>query len=176
MILWIILLLAIIASAAIFVIKNAAVRNIVGGILWLAVLGLTIVLTLNMHDHRGMEKKTVTTTTQVYSAAPAQLPVGMAAAKKIGANNYVLIYKDHASDQQASAHFAPDKSDIVKTVKQSATYEKANVTTAQVKTVTTKWVYKNDFNEWLFKQHKEDNLVKVRRTLQVPENWQVALK
>lgn len=91
MILCIILLLAIIASAAIFVIKNAAVRNIVGGILWLAVLGLTIVLTLNMHDHLGMEKKTVTTTTQVYSAAPAQLPVGMAAAKKIGANNYVLI-------------------------------------------------------------------------------------
>ncbi|CAK1245129.1 MULTISPECIES: DUF4811 domain-containing protein [Fructobacillus] len=176
MILVIIPIFVALAAASWFLISSKALKATFGTIFSLAMIASIFLLAANMDSHYGMKKETTVATKQVYSAAPAQMPVGMAAAKKIGTDDYVLVYKDQATDKEATAHFAPDTSDIVKSVKQSATYTKADVQTAQVKTVTTKWVYKNHTYKWLFKQNKEDNLVKEVHTLEVPTSWQVVLK
>lgn len=176
MILVIIPLFVILAAASWFLISSKTLKAVFGTIFTLAMITSIGLLSANMDSHYGMKKETTVTTTQVYSAAPAQMPIGMAAAKKIGTNDYVLVYKDKPSDAQATAHFAPDTSDIVKSVKSSATFKKTDTTTAQVKTATTKWVYKNDTYKWLFKQNKEDNLVKAVHTLEVPATWQVVIK
>lgn len=176
MILVIIPLFVILTAASWFLIPSKVLKAIFGTIFSLAMIASIGLLAANMDAHYGMKKETTVATKEVYSAAPAQMPVGMVAAKKIGTDDYVLVYKDQAADKEASAHFVPDTSDIVKAVKQSATYKKADIQTAQVKTTTTKWVYKNDTYKWLFKQNKEDNLVKEVHTLEVPTSWQVVLK
>lgn len=173
MIIWIILILVILTGVAFFAINNSALRWLVSGIMVLLTAAAVIALAMNMHSHFGMEKQTVTSTKQVYSILPAQSPIGAVAAKKIGSNDYVLVYKDHANDAKPEAHFAPDKKHIVETVKKSAGYKQTDVSNAQVVTKTTRWVYKNDMTKWLFQQKNEDNIISVRHTLEIPQNWLV---
>lgn len=87
-----------------------------------------------------------------------------------------MIYKNSENDKQPVAHFVPNKKEMLDSLKKTATYKKANVSTAQVITKTTKWQYKSDLMEWLFKFKDDNNLVKVERVVQVPLNWQVINK
>ncbi|CAK1246122.1 hypothetical protein R55210_AODCCCNP_01079 [Fructobacillus fructosus] len=176
MLIWIIALLAVLTMVSIFALKMKSLKVIFGGLFAILMLASSVMLAANMNGHYGMEKTTTTSTKQVYSILPAQSPVGAVAVKKIGSDNYVLVYKDAESDVQASTHFVPNTKKVVEAVKQKATYQKGNVTTAEVKTKTVKWTYKSDFYKFLFKQKDEDNIVSVRHTLIVPENWQVVEK
>ncbi|MBC9119143.1 DUF4811 domain-containing protein [Fructobacillus fructosus] len=176
MLIWIIALLAILTMVSIFALKMKSLKVIFGGLFAILTLASSIMLAANMDSHYGMEKTTTTSTKQVYSILPAQSPVNAVAVKKIGSDNYVLVYKDAATDAQGSAHFIPNTKKVVEAVKQRATYQEGNVTTAEVKTKTVKWTYKSDFYKFLFKQKDEDNTVSVRHTLIVPENWQVVEK
>ncbi|GAO99322.1 DUF4811 domain-containing protein [Fructobacillus ficulneus] len=176
MILWIIVVLIVLAAASWLLIANRWLQVIIGAIFTIGAVIAVALLAANMDSHFGMEKQTVVTTKEVYSVAPAQVPVGMAAVKKIGTNNFVLVYKDKATDQQGTAHFVPNKNDVVEAVKQSANYTKVTSDKAQVKTTTTKWVYKSNFWRDMFKQDGEDNVIKVQHTLEVPTSWQIVEK
>ncbi|CAK1248066.1 DUF4811 domain-containing protein [Fructobacillus fructosus] len=173
MLIWIIAGLVFLAFVSWFFLKNRLASYLLGTTFSLLAV---VLLSLNMSQHFGMEKSVTTTRHEVYSALPAQSPVKAVAVKKIGEKNYVLVYKNHQNDQQADKHFVPDTSEVVKAVKRSANYEKANVSKATVETKTVKWTYKSDLYRFLFKQKNEDNVVSIRHTLMVPENWQVIEK
>lgn len=176
MILWIITLLIILTVVSLLLINNRVLRYILGAISIVLLLDSVLLLSANMHSHYGMKKVTTEQQTQIYSAAPANVPVGMLITKKIANNHYVMIYKDAKNDKQPVAHFVPNKKEMLDSLKKTATYKKANVSTAQVISKTTKWQYKSDLMEWLFKFKDDNNLVKVERVVQVPLNWQVINK
>ncbi|MFC4761124.1 DUF4811 domain-containing protein [Fructobacillus durionis] len=176
MMIWIIAGLTLLTFLSMFLIGNKVVAYTLGGIFAVLTVVAVGLLSANMNSHFGMEKTSVTTTTQVYSATPAQSPVKAVAVKKIGSDNYVLVYKNAESDAQASTHFVPNTSKIVEATKTTSTYEKTNVENAQVKTVTTKWTYKSDLWKNLFKHKNDDNTVSIKHTLQVPTTWQVMEK
>lgn len=176
MMIWIIAGLTLLTFLSLFLIGKKALAYTLGGFFAVLTAAAVVLLTANMDSHFGMEKTSKTTTTQVYAVTPAQSPVMAIAVKKIGSDNYVLVYKDAESDVQASTHFVPNTKKIVEATKTTANYEKANVENAQVKTVTTKWTYKSDLWKNLFHHKNEDNTVSIMHTLQVPNTWQVVEK
>lgn len=176
MLIWIIAVLVVLAFYSWFFLKKQLAQLLAGTTFSLLAIAAVVLLVLNMGQHFGMEKSVTTTSQEVYSALPAQSPVKAVAVKKIGEDNYVLVYKSNQNDQQAEKHFVPDSSEVVKAVKRSATYKKADVTTAEVQTKTVKWTYKSDLYRFLFKQKNEDNIVSVKHQLIVPNNWQVIQK
>lgn len=176
MIIWIIAALTVLTFLSIFLIGNKVVRYTLGGVFALLTTIAIVLLSANLNSHVGMEKTSTTTTKQVYAVTPTQSPIKAVAVKKIGSNNYVLIYKNSESDAKASPHFAPDTSNTVETAKTTSNYEKINIENAQIKTVTTNWTYKSDLWKNLFHHKNEDNTVSIKYTLQVPENWQVMEK
>ncbi|MFC4761127.1 DUF4811 domain-containing protein [Fructobacillus durionis] len=176
MLIWIIAGLVTLAFFSWFFLKSRLAQMILGTTFSLLAVVAAVLLALNMSQHFGMEKSETTTSHEVYSALPAQSAVKAVAVKKIGAENYVLIYKDYEKDQQAKKHFVPDTSEVVKAVKRSANYEKADVKTAEVQTKTVKWTYKSDLYRFLFEQKEEDDVVSIKHELILPENWQVIEK
>ncbi|MBS9337003.1 DUF4811 domain-containing protein [Fructobacillus parabroussonetiae] len=176
MLIWLIAGLVFLAFYSWFFLKDTKRQVVAGTTFSIFAFLAVLLLSLNMSQHFGMEKTTTTTTKQVYSIMPAQSPVSAVAVKKIGSDNYVLVYKDAAADAQTSTHFVPNTKKVVEAVKQRATYQKGDVTTAEVHTKTVKWSYKSDFYKFLFKQKNEDNVVSVRHMLIVPNTWQVVEK
>lgn len=176
MLIWMIAGFVFLAFVSWFFLKNRLASYLLGTTFSLLAVVAVILLSLNMSQHFGMEKSVTTTRHEVYSALPAQSPVKAVAVKKIGEQNYVLVYKNHQNDQQADKHFVPDTSEVVKAVKRSATYRKADVTTAEVQTKTVIWTYKSDLYRFFFKQKKEDNVVSVKHQLILPNSWQVIEK
>ncbi|MDF7627222.1 DUF4811 domain-containing protein [Lactobacillaceae bacterium L1_55_11] len=130
-------------------------------------------MSANMDSHFGMEQQTTVTTKPVYSMAPSNMPIGMIATKKVGPNNLVVVYKDHASDEKATAHFVPDTSDIVAATKQTSDYQQTNGDQAVVKTTTTKWVYKSQLLKNLFHEEGQDNTIHVSHVVEIPATWRV---
>lgn len=176
MIIWIIAGLTVLTFLSMFLIGNKAMRYIFGSIFSLATVLAIGLLSANMDNHFGMKKTTVTTTKKVYAITPDQSPVKAVAVKKIGTDNYVLVYKNSENDKQASTHFVPDTNAIVNATKTKSTYEKTSVENAQVKTVTTKWIYNSDISKNLFHNKNEDNIISIKHILQVPNTWQVVEK
>ncbi|MDF7637496.1 DUF4811 domain-containing protein [Leuconostocaceae bacterium ESL0958] len=173
MMIWIIALLAFLTFASWMLLATKWLRITLGTVFGLLFALAIVLLSANMDQHFGMEKKTVTSTEQVYAATPAQSPVQAVAAKKIGPARYVLVYKDHEQDPAAKAHFVPDSKDVVRAVKVRADYEQTQTSTAQVKTVTETWIYRSNFWKQLFQHQHDDRLISEHHTLQVPENWQI---
>lgn len=176
MILWIIIIAMILMIVSLLLIDNRLLRYSLGGLFMLVFMGFVIALSANMYNHYGMSKETTVQRKQIYSAAPANVPMGMLITKKIENNHYVMMFKDSADDQKATAHFVPDKKNVLDSLKKSANYQKINSQTAQVVTKTTKWQYNSDLMSWLFKFKDEDRLVKVTHTVEIPNNWQVVNK
>lgn len=176
MLIWMIAVLVVLAFFSWFFVHGRLVQIIAGTTFSLLAIAAVILLTLNMGQHFGMEKSVTTTSHEVYSVLPNQSAVKAVAVKQIGDGNYVLVYKDYEKDQQPKKHFVPDTSEVVKAVKSSANYQKADVKTAEVQTKTVKWTYKSDFYRFLFEQKEEDNIVSIKHQLILPENWQVIEK
>lgn len=176
MILWIIVILMILTIVSLLLIRNRALRYGLGSLFAILLIGSVAALSANMANHFGMEKVTHTSTKEIYSAAPNNIPVGMLMAKKIENNHYVLVYKDSVKDQEASAHFAPDKDNMLDSLKRKSAFQKSDIKQAQLTTKTTKWEYSSDLTKWLFKSKDENNLVSVKHTATVPLNWQVVMK
>ncbi|WPQ68101.1 DUF4811 domain-containing protein [Weissella paramesenteroides] len=176
MILWIIVILMVLTIVSLLLIKNKRLRYGLGGLFAILLIASVAALSANMSNHFGMEKVTQTKTKAIYSAAPANVPVGMLMAKKIEQHHYVLVYKDAATDKKATAHFAPDKDDMLNSLKKTASFKKVDIKQAQLTTRTTKWQYSSDFTKWLFKMKEDNHLVHVKYTAKVPLNWQVIEK
>ena len=87
MMIWIIAGLTLLTFLSMFLIGNKVVAYTLGGIFAVLTVVSVGLLSANMDNHFGMEKTSVTTTTQVYSATPAQSPVKAVAVKKIGSDN-----------------------------------------------------------------------------------------
>lgn len=175
------ILIYVLISAVIFysvaMIKKPVLRismTTIGLLLLVGAVGLT---TLNFNQHWGMKEVTTTQTRAIYSAAPAQSPVKMVIKKELGtkADNYVLVYRDHADDQEAKAHFIPDKDDMNKLVHSSATYRVADVDEATVTTKVTRWRFDSDLAKYLFSFAGMDgSLARQSSVVTVPkEGWTV---
>lgn len=137
---------------------------IVGGIAIVLLALSTLGLIVHDNNHWGMKKVTSTTYKNI--------PVQMVMAIKIGSNsgNYVFSYKSNDSDKKPSQHFMPDESNITESVKKSATYEETSDKTAEVKTVTTRWQWSNNFAKALFSVGGEGGeLYKQTNTVRVPK-------
>ena len=176
MILWIIVILMILTVVSLLLIRNRALRYGLGSLFAILLIGSVAALSANMANHFGMEKVTHTSTEEIYSAAPNNVPVGMLMAKKIENNHYVLVYKDSMKEKSATAHFATDKDNMLDSLKRTSVFQKSDIEQAQLITKTTKWQYSSDLTKWLFKSKDENNLVNVKHTVAVPLNWQVVIK
>ncbi|MFP1610540.1 hypothetical protein LES9216_00645 [Leuconostoc suionicum] len=154
-----------------FLIGNKLVRFIFGEIFALSAVIAVILLSVNMNNHFGKKKTAVIKTKLVYTVTSAQSPIKAVAVKKIGKNNFILVYKNAKNDAQVNTHFVPDTSKIVKATNTNSNCEKNNVTKAQVKTVTTKWIYKSSLWKNFFYNKNEDNRVSIKHVLQVPKTW-----
>ncbi|WP_257607466.1 DUF4811 domain-containing protein [Weissella sagaensis] len=176
MILWIIVIAMILMIVSLLLINNRILRYSFGGLFMFVFMGFVIALSANMYNHYGMSKETTVQHKQIYSAAPANVPVGMLITKKIGNNHYIMMFKDSADDQTARVHFVPDKNNVLASLKKSANYKKINSNTAQVVTKTTKWQYNSELMSWLFKFKEEDHLVKITHTVEIPNNWKIVNK
>ncbi|CAK1249568.1 DUF4811 domain-containing protein [Fructobacillus fructosus] len=117
MMIWIIAGLTLLTFLSLFLIGKKELAYTLGGFFAILTAAAVVLLTANMDSHFGMEKTSKTTTVQVYSVTPAQSPVKALAVKKIGSDNYVLVYKDAESDVQASTHFVPNTKKIVEATK-----------------------------------------------------------
>ncbi|KPN83458.1 DUF4811 domain-containing protein [Apilactobacillus kunkeei] len=178
MILWIIGLFVILTFVSWLVISKPVLKWICGIISTLVLLAAIIGLSMNMSNHYGMKKVTTVTTTEVHSITPAISPVKAVAVKKIGTDNYVLVYKDKSTDAKPSAHFVPNKKDIVEAVKQRSTYRMVSGQKAYVKTSKTTWKYSSKLMKNLFDVGNEtkENTVSIKNEMIVPNNWQVIKK
>ncbi|WP_429971830.1 DUF4811 domain-containing protein [Fructilactobacillus sp. Tb1] len=176
MILWIIVILVVLTFAGWLLIKNKILSMTLGTIFTVLLIASISLLSANMHSHYGMEKVTKTTTHEVYSITPEASPVKAVAVKKIGSQDFVLVYKDKATDKEAKPHFVPNKKKIVESTKKSATYDAVNIESSQLVTKKTTWEYKSDTYKKLFNLGKQDNLVKEQHTLLVPKSWMIMNK
>lgn len=178
MILWIIILFVILTFVSWLVINKPVLKWVCGIISTLVLIASIVGLSMNMNDHYGMKKVTKVTTTEVHSITPEISPVKAVAVKKIGTDNYVLVYKDKATDEKPSAHFVPNKKDIVESVKQRSTYRDDKGQKAYVKTSKTTWEYSSKLMKNLFDVGHEtkENTVSIKNEMIVPNNWQVIKK
>jgi len=185
MILYILVILTILVIISWMLIKNRPTRIIAGTITTLLLLWAVILASLSLSEHYGMKKETTTSkASQIYTAGDTSSPVNMLIVKKVGndSDNYVMIYRDKASDSKASAHFVPNQKNITNAVKKSATYkEDDSIDTSTSQTTTSRWVWKSDFYKKMFdlskydkKIKKDDNLISKKTTVTVAsKDWVV---
>lgn len=178
MILWIICLFVILTFVSWLVISKPLLKWVCGIISTLVLLAAIVGLSMNMNSHYGMKKVTTVTTTEIHSITPEISPIKSVAVKKIGTNNYVLVYKDKATDAKPSAHFVPNKKDIVESVKQRSTYRLGNGQKAYIKTSKTTWKYSSKLMKDLFDVGHEakENTVSIKNEMVVPNDWKVIKK
>ncbi|WEV60455.1 DUF4811 domain-containing protein [Streptococcaceae bacterium ESL0729] len=182
MILYIIVALTILSFLSWLVLKNKVLRVTLGSISTILLFGAVGLLSLNMSNHYGMEEKTVTSEiSDIFTAGDTSSPVNMLIANQIGSDsgNYALVYRDQASDAQASPHFVPNQDDIINSVKKSASYELSDsAKNASIITQKTYWVYKSDFYKNLFELKSDDediNLISEKTTVELPKGSWVVL-
>ncbi|GFH40311.1 DUF4811 domain-containing protein [Pseudolactococcus insecticola] len=157
--------------------KADLVRWIFGGISFI-LLALSVGgLTAHFSHHWGMKTVSKTTTTEIYTAGDTNASFGMMIDVPIGtkSGDYVLVYRDKATDKKPSAHFTPDKKHISESVKKSATYKTAAVKKATLTTTKTTRTWSNDFFKVIFGIGDEDGeLVKEKNVVKVPaKTWLV---
>ncbi|SCB79641.1 DUF4811 domain-containing protein [Weissella bombi] len=177
MIIIVLTILAILTYVSWINIEHVPTR-VIAGVISMALLVASIwLLTANMSNHYGMKKVTTTTEKTIYSAGGSKSPAGMLITQELGtkSDNYVMIYADR-EDGKAKAHFVPDKKNMPESVNKTATYKTANVDKATVKTVTTRWEWRNHFFKSMLGFGGEGHsLYKQKATVTIPDNTWVAL-
>ncbi|CAK8054344.1 DUF4811 domain-containing protein [Eupransor demetentiae] len=143
--------------------------RILGGVIGFAgIIASVALITANMHDHFGMKTETVTSKTQIYSAASTASSddYGVLLYQPLGTNGKenVYIYRSQKNSLQPK----PTEPDLKTTTKrQSISGEKAYLYTK-----TTRYVYKNGFWSFLFGWADNNKEIKTRtQTYQIPDNW-----
>lgn len=177
MIIIVIAILAILTYVSWINIEKLSTRIVAGLISFVLLAAAVLLLTVNMNSHYGMKKVTTSTEKTIYSAGGSKSPAGMLITQRLGtkADNYVMIYADR-EDSKAKAHFVPNKKKITEAIHKRATYRTADVKKATVKTVTTRWEWKNDFFKWLLEFGGEGHsLAKQTTTVTVPKKTWVVL-
>ncbi|RRG17919.1 DUF4811 domain-containing protein [Weissella viridescens] len=177
MIIVLLLLFVVLTFVSWIYIKPVTLR-VIAGTISLVLLMLSVwAMTVNFTDHFGMKKVTTTKTTQIYTAGDTSSPANMLLAQEIGtkSNNYVMVYRDKASDKKPAVHNKPDTKHIVEAVKKTATYQTTKGSQATAKTTTTRWRFKNDFYKMMFGVSDQQNqLIKQHTLVRVPsKTWVV---
>lgn len=173
MMIFILIILAIFVFYAFIVLKKPATRWIFGFIGLVLLIGAVGLTTLNFHQHWGMKKVTTTTTKNIYSAGPAESPVKLVLTKQIGtkADNYVLIYRDHEDDKEASVHFVPNKKQMNTFLHSTAKYQVRDTDQAKVTIKETRWRWDSDLAKLLFDFAGMDgSLQKKEAIVTIPKN------
>ncbi|QIL50380.1 DUF4811 domain-containing protein [Weissella coleopterorum] len=177
MMIFILIILAIFVFYAFVVLKKPMARWIFGFIGIILLMGAVGLTTLNFHQHWGMKQVTTTETKQIYSAGPATSPVKLVLTKQIGtkANNYVMMYRDHEDDKEATAHFVPNKKKMNTFIHSTAKYQVKDTQNATVTLKETRWRWNSDLAKLLFDFAGMDgSLQKKEAIVTVPKNgWQV---
>ena len=132
----------------------------------IVLIGSIVLMVANYSNHFGMEKKTVTTSTEIYSASNSDT-MPMMLYKKVGTSgkNNVYVY-NLKSTQKTPNHTKADEytSNKVKTT--------SDGTTATMQTKTTRWVWKSDFYKNLYMWSGMNNtIVKRVNTFTLPKTW-----
>jgi len=178
MMILIVAVLAIFTFYSFIFVKHSILRDVLGFLGILLLLGAVVLTTINFHSHWGMKQVTTSTTKEIYSAAPATSPIKMVITQELGnkANNYVLVYRDKPTDKAAKAHFVPDKSDMNKLIHSTANYQVKNVDKATVTTKVTRWRWNSELAKLLFGFADADGtLVKQVGVVTVPKQGWVAM-
>ncbi|QEA57567.1 DUF4811 domain-containing protein [Weissella hellenica] len=177
MIIIVLIILSILTYVSWMNIDNRTTR-LVAGLISCGLLVVTILfLTANMNSHYGMKQVTTSSEKTIYSAGGSKSPAGMLITQQLGtkADNYVMVYADR-EDKKAKPHFVPDKKNMTEAVLKRASYKTADVDKATVKTVTTRWEWRNDFFKLMLGFGGEGHsLVKQTATVTVPEKTWVVL-
>lgn len=145
--------------------NQAAVRALALIVSGIVLIGSTVLMVANYHNHFGMEKVTKTTTQKIYSASGSS-SMNMALYKQVGTSgkNNVYIY-NVKEKQKTPSHTKADEytSNKVHWTKKS---------TATLTTKVTRWEYKSDFYSLLFKWSDMDGKIVSRvNTFNLPKTW-----
>ena len=128
-------------------------------------LGSIILMVANFNNHFGMEKRTTTKTTTIYSASNSDsMPLMLYKAVGTSGKNDVYVY-NLKSSQKTPNHTQADEytTNKVTTTK---------VTSAKLVTKTTRWVWKNNFYKELYRWSGMNNkLVKRVNNFKLPTTW-----
>lgn len=160
-----------------FLIPNKLLKITLGTLSTLLLLASALALSAHLNSHWGMKEVTDTkTSNSIYTAAQVDSPVSILVTQEVGtdSDNYVLVYRDKKTDEKPEAHFAPDKKNIIDSVKKTATYKVANVTEPTIVTTKKTWTWENDTFKKLFEVDDEtDNeLISEETLVTVPQkNW-----
>ena len=171
-------LFIIVMLITLIIVKNPAIRLSIGFVSLLIVVAGTIMISMNLSSHLGMKQVSVTKTDEIYTAGQTTSPNNILITKQLGtkADNYVFVYRQSLTAKKATTHFVPSTKtkDISETAKKTARWTRTNNSKAEVSTTTTRWVWKSDFYESMFKfVSKNDILVRTRTMVYVPHNWTV---
>ncbi|MEB6097096.1 DUF4811 domain-containing protein [Mammaliicoccus sciuri] len=157
-------------------IPHKITRYLLGTLFTLALALTIIVITANITNHWGMEKKVITSSKkEIFTGGPKNNPANMLIINEIGkdTNNYVMVFRDHPEDKEATTHFKPkmDKDNISESVKHQAKYEVKNTDKATQQTQKEVWVWKSDLYQSLLSFGENDNeLIQSTTTVIIPED------
>lgn len=158
-------------------ISKPYLRNILGTLSVVALACSVYMLTDHFVNRTGLDVKSETSSHAIYSAGDKKAPFGVLIAQEIGtkSDRFVLVYRDNPNDEQASAHFAPDKSHPADSIKKVAKVSVSNVDSARIDTTIKKYVWKSELYKILFGFGSEEGqIVSEENIAVIPEKtWLV---
>ncbi|MDN6900791.1 DUF4811 domain-containing protein [Oenococcus sicerae] len=168
MIIVLVALLAILAFVSWMLIKNRLLRWFFGLLFSLGLFASLFLMTLNMNQHFGMQRKITIRKTQIYSVADNKLATGIlttATSKKLGNDLVIYVYKSKPAAAKTTSAVPSMATDL------SMTQISGNKAYKLVRTVS--WQYTNHLSKLFFAVGKLDKKITSKHiSFQIPnDQW-----